>query len=94
MAVNNKSTFYHGDNDTHDNDDSFTSMVVDNDSNCLRDTSDSNESSSFLIGTRTYDGWYWRVKDWTKHHCAAKYTWNFVHSGAVMTVCIHFEHTI
>ena len=32
----------------HDNDDSPTSNIVDNDSNCLCDTSDSNESSSFL----------------------------------------------
>jgi hypothetical protein len=30
----------------HDNNDSSNSKVVDNDSNCLRDTSDSNESSS------------------------------------------------
>ena len=32
----------------HDNDDSQISNNVDNDSNCLRDSSDSNESSSFL----------------------------------------------
>ena len=37
------------------NDDSPTSNIVDNDSNCLRDTSDSNESSSFLKGTSTYE---------------------------------------
>jgi hypothetical protein len=47
-GVNNESTFYHGDNDMHDNNDSSTNKVVDNDSNCLRDSSDSNESSSFL----------------------------------------------
>ena len=47
-AVKNKSTFYHGDDDMHDNDDSPTSNDVDNDSNCLCDSSDSNESSSFL----------------------------------------------
>jgi hypothetical protein len=38
----------------HDNNDSSNSKVVDNDSNCLRDTSDSNESSSFLIGSSTH----------------------------------------
>jgi hypothetical protein len=27
-------------------------------------------------------------------HCAAKYIWDFVHSGTVMTEGIHFEHTI
>jgi hypothetical protein len=32
----------------HDNNDSSNSNNVDNDSNCLHDTSDSNESSSFL----------------------------------------------
>ena len=55
MAVNNESTFNHSDNDKHDNNDSSTSKVVDNDSNCLRDTSDSNESSSFLKGISTYE---------------------------------------
>jgi hypothetical protein len=54
-AVNNKSTFYHGDNDMNDNNDSPTSHNVDIDINCLRDTSDSNESSSFLKGTSTYE---------------------------------------
>ena len=39
----------------HDNNDSPTSNIVDNDSNYLHDTSDSNESSSFLKGTSTYD---------------------------------------
>jgi hypothetical protein len=38
----------------HDNNDTSTSKVVDNDNNCLRDTSDSNESSSFLRGTSTH----------------------------------------
>ena len=56
MAVNNESTFYHGNDDMHDNDDdSPTSNDVDNDSNCLHDLSDSNESSSFLKGTSTYE---------------------------------------
>jgi hypothetical protein len=35
----------------HDNNDSSNSKVVDNCSNCLHDTSDSNESSSLLKGT-------------------------------------------
>ena len=39
----------------HDNNDSSTSKVVDNDSNCLCDSSDSNKSSSFLTGTSTHD---------------------------------------
>ena len=50
-AVNNESTIFQGDDDMHDNDDSPASNIVDNDSNCLRDSSDSNESSSFLKGT-------------------------------------------
>ena len=45
-TVNNESTFYHGDNDMHNNNGNNT-KVVDNDSNCLRDTSDCNESSPF-----------------------------------------------
>ena len=48
MAVNIKSTIFQGDNDIHDNDNSPTSNIVDNDSNYLHHTSDSNESSSFL----------------------------------------------
>ena len=56
MAANNKSTFYHGIDDMHDNNDSPTSNIVDNDSNCLRDSSESNESSSFLNGSSTYEG--------------------------------------
>jgi hypothetical protein len=32
----------------------LASSIVENDSNCLRDTSDSNESSSFLNGTSTH----------------------------------------
>ena len=53
-SINNKRTFYHGIDDMHDNDDSPTSNDVDNDSNCLHDTSDSNESSSILNGTSTH----------------------------------------
>ena len=53
-AVNNKSTFYHGDDDIHDNNNSSNSNIVDNDSNCLHHTSDSNESSSFLNGISTH----------------------------------------
>ena len=53
-AVNNESTISQGDDDMHDNDDSPTSKVVDNDSNCLHDSSDSNESSSFLNSTCTH----------------------------------------
>ena len=41
-TVNNGSTIFQGDDDMHDNDDSPTSNDVDNDSNCLHDTSDSN----------------------------------------------------
>jgi hypothetical protein len=39
----------------HDSNDSSTSNIVDNDSNCLHDSSDSNESSSFLKGTSTHE---------------------------------------
>ena len=53
-AINNKSTFFQGDDDMHDNDDSSTSNDVDNDSNCLRDSSDSNDSSSYLHGYYYY----------------------------------------
>ena len=53
-AVNNESTIFQGDNDMHDNNDSSASNNVDNDSSCLHDTSDSNESSSFLKGTSTH----------------------------------------
>jgi hypothetical protein len=62
MGVNNKSTFYHGDNDMHDNNDmldnndSSNSKVVDNDSNCLRDSSDNNESSSFIKDSSSTHG--------------------------------------
>jgi hypothetical protein len=42
------SPHFQGDDDMHDNNDSSNSKVVDNDSHCLHDTSDSNESSSFL----------------------------------------------
>ena len=51
VTINIESTIFQGDDDMHDNDDSPTSKVVDNDSNCLRDTSDSNVSSSFLKGS-------------------------------------------
>ena len=47
-------SFFQGDDDMHDNDDSPTSNVVDNDSNCLHNTSDSNKSFSFLKGTSTH----------------------------------------
>ena len=50
-GVNNESTIFQGDDDMNDNNDSSNSNIVDNDSNCLRDSSDSNESSSFLKGT-------------------------------------------
>ena len=45
--VINKSTFYHSDIDMLENNHNENSKVVDNDSNCLRDTSDCNESSPF-----------------------------------------------
>ena len=50
-AVNNQRTIFQSDDDMHENDDNPTSNDVDNDSNCLHDSSDSNESSSFLKGT-------------------------------------------
>ena len=53
-AVNKESTIFQGDDDMHDNNNSSTSNIVDNDSNCLRDSSDSNESFSFLNGTSTH----------------------------------------
>ena len=53
-TINNESTIFQGDNDIHDNDNSSNSNDVDNDSNCLHHTSDSNESSSFLNGTSTH----------------------------------------
>ena len=56
MAVNNESTIFQGDDDMDDNDDSSTSNHVDIDSNCLRDSSDSNESFSFLNGTSSTHG--------------------------------------
>ena len=54
MAVKNQSTIYQGDDNMHDNSESPTSNYVDNDSNCLCDSSDSNESSSFLNGSSTH----------------------------------------
>ena len=65
MAVNIKSTFYHGDDDMHDKNDSPTSNDVDNDSNCLCDSSDSNESSSFLNHTSTHGDSKSSSMDWT-----------------------------
>ena len=53
--INNQSTIYQGDDDMHDNNDSSISNVVDSDINCLCDTSDSNESSSFLKGSSTHE---------------------------------------
>ena len=53
-AVNNKSTIFQGDDDMHDNNEISNKKVVDNDSNCLLDSSDINESSSFLKGTSTH----------------------------------------
>ena len=53
-TINNQSTIFQGDDDIHNNDNSSNSKVVDNDSNCLRDSSDRNESSSFLKGTSTH----------------------------------------
>ena len=54
MAINNQSTIFQDDDDMHDNNDSSTRNDVDNDSNCLHNTSDSNESSSFLKDTSTH----------------------------------------
>ena len=54
-AVNNQSTIFQGDNYMHDKDDNSNSNVVDNDINCLHDTSNSNESSSFLKSSSTHD---------------------------------------
>ena len=55
-TINNESTFYHGIDDMHDNDDSPTSNDVDNNSNYLHNTSDCNESSSFLKDSRSTHG--------------------------------------
>ena len=54
-TINNESTIFQGDDDMHDNDHSPASNIVDNDSNCLHDSSDSNESSSFLKSTSTME---------------------------------------
>ena len=53
-TINNESTAFQGDDDIHDNIDNSISKVADNDSKCLRDSSDCNESSSFLNGTSTH----------------------------------------
>ena len=63
-AVNNESTIFQGDDDMHDNIDSSTKNNVDNDSNCLHDTSNSNESSSFLKGTSTHGDSRSSSMDW------------------------------
>ena len=55
ITVNNESTIFQGDNDIHDNNNSSTSNIVDNDSNYLHHTSDCNESSSFVNGSSTYE---------------------------------------
>ena len=54
-GVNNESTIFHGDDFMYDNNDSPTSKVVDNDSNCLCDTSECNESSFFFKASSTHD---------------------------------------
>jgi hypothetical protein len=55
-VVNNQSTIFQVDDDMHDHDDSPTSNAVDNDSHCLHDTSDNNESSSFLRDSSSTHG--------------------------------------
>ena len=56
MGVSNKSTVCQDDDDDmHDNNEISNSNNVDNDSNCLCDTSDSNESPSFLRGTSAHE---------------------------------------
>ena len=74
-TINNESTIFQGDDDMHDNNDSPTSNDVDNDSNCLCDTSDSNESSSFLNGSSThgdskvfFNGLHWMDVSSTTSH--------------------------
>ena len=54
-TIHNQSMIFQADDDMHDNNDSPASNDVDNDSNCLHDTSDSYESSSFLKGISTHD---------------------------------------
>ena len=55
-TINNESTIFQGDDDMHDNDDSSNKNNIDNDSYCLHDASDSNESSSFLKGSSSHKG--------------------------------------
>ena len=55
-TINNESTIFQGDNDIHDNDDNSNNNNVDNDSNCLHDSSDSNESFSFLKDSTSTHG--------------------------------------
>ena len=49
-TINIKSIIFQGDDDMNGNNDSSISKFADNDSNCLCDSSDSNESFSFLKG--------------------------------------------
>ena len=51
-----RAPFFQGDDDIHDNIDISISNVVDNDSNCLHDSSDSNESFSFLKDSSSTHG--------------------------------------
>ena len=64
MAVNHESTIFQGDNDMHDKIDNSTSNYVVDDSNCLCDTSDSNESFSFLTGTSIHEDSKSSSMDW------------------------------
>ena len=55
-TINIKSIIFQGDDDMNGNNDSSISKFADNDSNCLCDSSDSNESFSFLKDTSsTYE---------------------------------------
>jgi hypothetical protein len=56
MAFSNDCTIFQQDDDLHDINYSSNSKVVDNESNCLRDSSDSNESSSFLRDSSSTHG--------------------------------------
>ena len=75
-AFNNESTNFQGDDDIHDKNDSPTSNIVDNDSNCLRDTSDCNESFSYL-------------KDSTSTYGDSKVFFNGLNGTAVSSTTIH-----
>ena len=78
-VVNNESAFYHGIDDMDNNDDSSKSNIVD----CCRMMMSKIMFAS--IGE-------WRVGQ--TQHGAVKSMRNFMHSGAVMTVGIHFEYMI